>query len=202
MERTSLPPSSSADQDRDQPVMLIATQDQFNAAGVQLCQWQPVPAALAARYVGFAPGNIFVHRDLILQNGSTKASEDDGLLSADEVAKRMKCTPQAVYHREQASQFFSVIPPGRKKGRKYPEFQLDPRLDDKALKRLIVLFKQAEPLGVTSNDLWNFLRTLQTALQGNTALNALLGLGTGATQADGGDMIFELAEEEIATISS
>ncbi|MDP2322650.1 MAG: hypothetical protein Q8N51_01295, partial [Gammaproteobacteria bacterium] len=137
-----------------------------------------------------------------LSAASPQASKDDGLLSADELAKRMKCTPQAVYHREQALQFFSVIPPGRKKGRKYPEFQLDPRLDDQALKRLIILFKRAEHMGVTSNDLWNFLRTLQTALQGNTAVNALLGLGTGATQADGGDVIFELAQEEIATISS
>jgi hypothetical protein len=194
---------SSTDIDRDQPVVLIATLNQLAAAGMELAKWQPATAELAQQFAGCAARNVFVHRELAAPAPSLrgKPAEADALLNAEDFAKRMECSPQAVYHREQARQFFSVIPPGRTKGRKYPAFQLDRRLDRSSLHKLIVLFKEAETMGITTNDLWNFLRTIQSALQGNTVLNALLGVGQGASKQDDGQMIFELAEEEITVIS-
>ena len=47
----------------------------------------------------------------------------------------------ALGDREKAGEFLAVMPPGRLKGRKFPGFQLHPRLDKSLLKELIAAYR-------------------------------------------------------------
>ena len=104
--------------------------------------------------------------------GDADLPDAQALLSADQMAQHMQCTPPAVYDREKAGEFLAVMPPGRLKGRKFPGFQLHPRLDKTLLKELIAVYRGR---GVSLNLLWSFLRTVQNDLDGSTALDVLLG---------------------------
>ena len=103
--------------------------------------------------------------------GDADLPDAQALLSADQMAQHMQCTPPAVYDREKAGEFLAVMPPGRLKGRKFPGFQLHPRLDTTLLKELIAVYRGR---GVSLNLLWSFLRTVQNDLDGSTALDVLL----------------------------
>ena len=104
--------------------------------------------------------------------GDADLPDAQALLSAEQMARHMQCTPPAVYDREKAGEFLAVMPPGRLKGRKFPGFQLHPRLDKSLLKELIAAYRGR---GVSLNQLWSFLRTVQNDLEGGSALEVLLG---------------------------
>ena len=114
---------------------------------------------------------------------AAQAPHDDyALLTADEMASRMSCTPPTVYERESSDDFFAVIPPGRVRGRKYPAFQLNHKVDRSLLKDVIQLYKKR---GASLNNLWTFLRTSQGPLGGSSFLNVLVGDSPAALQKAG-----------------
>jgi hypothetical protein len=94
------------------------------------------------------------------------------LLSADAMADLMNCTRANVYEREKKGNLFSVLPPGRENGRKYPAFQIHRNVDSVLLMALIALYRDR---GVSTNLLWDFLRSAQSAFGGATGVEMLKG---------------------------
>lgn len=102
---------------------------------------------------------------------ATDIEDATALLSAEDMAVRMDCTRATVYEHEKKGLLFSVLPPGREKGRKFPAFQLHPRLDKELLHELIALYAERQaPL----NLLWDFLRAVHSEFGGMTGLQVLL----------------------------
>lgn len=95
-----------------------------------------------------------------------------GVLTAEEMADRMNCTPEVVREREVAGDLFAARAPGRAGGRRYPAFQLDERLDKSLLKQIIRKYRDA---GVSITLLWSFLRTPQKIFAGLTPIEMMLG---------------------------
>lgn len=94
------------------------------------------------------------------------------LLTAEKMAERMKCSKANVYDREKKGTLFSVLPPGRENGRRYPVFQLHSRLDSTLLTELIGQFRAQD---APTNLLWEFLRSVQASLGNLTGVEFLTG---------------------------
>jgi len=92
------------------------------------------------------------------------------LLTAETMAQRMQCSRANVYDREKKGTLFSVLPPGRENGRRYPAFQLHPRLDSVLLNELIAKFRE---LNASTNSLWDFIRSVNESLGGLTGVELL-----------------------------
>jgi hypothetical protein len=171
--------------------MLIATPKRLEQFGIDLgAHWRRddhmLPAA-GARAVFVWDGEPDV----------VAANDEASFLSAKELAKRMQVTVQSVYQREEAHEFFAVVPPARKRGRMYPAFLLDSKLDRARLKELIELFASYHADGVTTNDLLNFLQATRDELGARTALESLLS----RADDDERELVVNLAQEEIHRIS-
>lgn len=95
-----------------------------------------------------------------------------GVLTAEEMADRMNCTPEVVREREVAGDLFAARAPGRSTGPRYPTFQLDERLDKSLLKQIILEYRDA---GVSTTLLWSFLRSPQKIFAGLTPVEMMLG---------------------------
>ncbi len=99
----------------------------------------------------------------------------DGLyqvLTAKEMADRMKLTAPVVYQREAAGELFAVLEPYRKTGRLFPAFQLSPKLNHPLLKQVIQAYRDAD---VNTTLLWSFLRTPQKIFANLTPIEMLVG---------------------------
>lgn len=72
-----------------------------------------------------------------------------GVLTIEDMADRMKCTPEMVREREVAGDLFAAHTPDRAGGELYPKFQLDERVDRALLKRIIQEYRDAWPTVVT-----------------------------------------------------
>ena len=96
----------------------------------------------------------------------------DRMLTAQEMADRLKCSPEAVYERVLAGEFIFLSSPNRVDDRRYPAFQLDERLDKSLLKQTIQKYRDAD---VNSTLLWSFLRSPQKVYAGLTPIEMLLG---------------------------
>lgn len=95
-----------------------------------------------------------------------------GVLTIEEMADRMKCTPEVVREREVAGDLFAAHTPGRAGGELYPKFQLDERVDKSLLKHIIQEYRDA---GVSTTLLWSFLRSRQKEFAGFTPMEMMLG---------------------------
>lgn len=182
--------SSSKDVEQDDLVMVIAPKQRFEQLGIDLgAQWR--------REDGTAAG---AGRPVFVWRGPEAGANDDlELLETKDFAARMQTSVQNIYQLEEAQKFFSVRPPGRTKGRKFPSFLLDPRLDKDRLRDLVRLFADAAGDGITMNDLLNFLRASQDRLGGRTVLESLLGR---LRSSDGEhQIILNTALEELARVS-
>lgn len=94
------------------------------------------------------------------------------MLTAQEMAEHLKCSPEAVYERAVAGEFIFLSSTSRADGRRYPAFQLDGRVDKSLLRQTIQEYRDAD---VNSTRLWSFLRTPQKIYAGLTAIEMLLG---------------------------
>lgn len=95
-----------------------------------------------------------------------------GVISIEEMAHGMQCTPQTVSKKEAAGEIFAAGAPGRTGMPLYPKFQLDERVDKFLLEHLIREYRDA---GVSTTLLWNFLRTPQKIFAGFTPMEMMLG---------------------------
>lgn len=95
-----------------------------------------------------------------------------GVLTAQEMADHLKCSPEAVYERAVAGEFIFLSSSARVDDRRYPAFQLDERLDKSLLKQTIQEYRDAD---VNSTLLWVFLRSPQKIYAGLTAIEMLVG---------------------------
>ena len=95
-----------------------------------------------------------------------------GVLTAQEMADHLKCSPEAVYERAVAGEFIFLSSPTRDDDRRYPAFQLNERLDKSLLKQTIQEYRDAD---VNSTLLWVFLRSPQKIYAGLITIEMLLG---------------------------
>jgi hypothetical protein len=95
-----------------------------------------------------------------------------GVLTVEEMADRMKCTPEVVWDREVAGDLFAAHTPGRADGELYPKFQLDERVDKLLLKQIIQEYRAAD---VSMTLLWSFLRSRNKEFAGFTPMEMMLG---------------------------
>lgn len=120
-------------------------------------------------------------------------------LTAAQVAERMKCSTPIVYQREKEGEFFAILAPARVHGRRYPAFQWFERLDRPLLKRVIEAYREA---GLSTNELWNFLRTVQRQFDGKTGVDILLGASApalnGMRAQERGDAVMDVVLEELS----
>lgn len=92
-------------------------------------------------------------------------------LSAVELGRLLGVTDETVRNREQAGELFSMLRPGRKRGREYPAFQAWDGVAGEPLKQ--VLAALGRPSGPTA---YGFLTSPQDTLAGLTPLEALVGV--------------------------
>lgn len=103
-----------------------------------------------------------------------------GSLSVEEMAGRMKCTPDFVRQREKAGHLFAAHASRRTGDPLYPKFQLDERVDKSLLKQIIQEYRDA---GVPTTLLWSFLRSRQKEFAGHTPMEMMLGASSPAYDA-------------------
>lgn len=180
--------------------MVMATARQLLGAGLHLDRLRPSVEGTDAAHA------LYVLEDSELALPASQSSADPRQLeciTVDDMAKQMGCSTQAVYQREHAGELFSVLAPGRTRGRKYPRFQIEPQTDRSTLVELIRLFRDAQDAGVNANDLWNFLQAARDEFGGRSILDVLTRKTTGKVpSAQERRAILDLAEEEISQISS
>lgn len=95
-----------------------------------------------------------------------------GVLTAQEMADYLNCSPKAVYERAVSGELIFLSSSSRTGDRRYPAFQLDGRLDKSLLKQTIQKYREAD---VNSTLLWSFLRSPLKIYAGLTAIEMLLG---------------------------
>lgn len=94
------------------------------------------------------------------------------VLTAQEMADHLKCSPEVVYERALAGELIFLPSQSRVDDRRYPAFQLDERLDKSLLRKTIQEYRDAD---VNSTLLWSFLRSPQKIYAGLTSIEMLLG---------------------------
>jgi hypothetical protein len=106
-----------------------------------------------------------------------RASNDrnvDDMMTASELGKALgDVTDETVRLREKSGELFAILPPGRKKGRKYPAFQAWPEVVGAPLRKVLAAL---EPVDGTAALL--FLTGVSDLLAGLTPLECLLGRTT------------------------
>lgn len=95
-----------------------------------------------------------------------------GALTVQEMADRMKCTPEVVREQEVAGHLFAAHASGRTGDPLYPKFQLDERVDKSLLKKIIQEYRDS---GVSTTLLWSFLRSRKKEFGGFTPMEMMLG---------------------------
>lgn len=152
-------------------MLLAVTPSALIRLGISLADLSDVGTArLSSKVQGTPSGSVKV---LSLPTNPLKVSEaNSALLTAEAMAELMHCSRANVYEREKKGSIFSVLPPGRENGRRYPAFQLEARLDTALLAALISRFRA---LQVPMNLLWDFLRSVQPSLGGLTGVELLIG---------------------------
>lgn len=124
-----------------------------------------------------------------------------GVLTVQEMADHLKCSPEAVYERVVAGEFIYLSSPERFDDRRYPAFQLDERLDKSLLKQTIQKYLEAD---VNSTWLWSFLRRPQKIYAGLTAIEILLGgmppQYDTLTHEERSEIFLDVVDEEISRV--
>jgi hypothetical protein len=154
--------------------------------------------------------NAFVRLHAVLGDVVSQASatpeviepEDDRfqLLEAKDYAARLDATDQTVYNWEKAGRLISVLPPGRVRSRRYPAFQLSPRLNRPLHELAIAMYRSHEQ---DMTLYWDFLRSRHKDFGGSTGVDFLLnrvaepGL-LDLEESDLNDLFLSVAEEDMS----
>ncbi len=130
---------------------------------------------------GYAAGLAAIKRLNQVIEGLAQQSEAPEVIGADDApyelldvkdfAERMQASDQTVYNQERAGRLISVLPPGRERGRRYPGFQLSPRLNRALHQDAIAMYRSQ---GQDTTLYWDFLRTRHEVFGGSTGVDFLL----------------------------
>lgn len=124
-----------------------------------------------------------------------------GVLTVEEMADRMKCSPEVVREREVAGDLFAALAPSRADGPRYPKFQLKEGLDKSLLKQIIQEYRDA---GVSTTLLWSFLRSPQKIFAGFTPMEMMLGASppayTPLTPEEWTEAFLDVVAEELSRV--
>jgi hypothetical protein len=113
------------------------------------------------------------HQALQIQVVSTLKSEDaevTDLLPIEQVVKQSGLTKQAIYAAEKRGELFSVIHPGRQRGRAYPSFQFKEGLYRPGLYLLIQNVNREQ---LSTNRLSGLLKTMMPEFANQTGIEML-----------------------------
>ncbi|MDP3347773.1 MAG: hypothetical protein Q8S92_02110, partial [Hydrogenophaga sp.] len=119
---------------------------------------------------------------------------------AKDYAARLDATDQTVYNWEKAGRLISVLPPGRVRSRRYPAFQLSPRLNRPLHELAIAMYRSHEQ---DMTLYWDFLRSRHKDFGGSTGVDFLLnrvadpGL-LDLEESDLNDLFLSMAEEDMS----
>lgn len=110
--------------------------------------------------------------DAIGEVESQKAAPRDPLraLSADELGSDMGVSGETVRLREKGNELFSILRPGRKRGREYPAFQAWPGIVGTPLKQILAQLKPSDAFGA-----YAFFSSPNELLLGLTPIEVLSG---------------------------
>jgi hypothetical protein len=106
-------------------------------------------------------------------------------VSATELAKLLGVSDETVRNREQAGELFSLLRPGRKRGREYPVFQTWEGIRGEPLQRILEAL--GAPGGAQSHA---FFTSPNVTLGGLSPLQALMGFASNSV----GDQVLELLQ--------
>lgn len=143
--------------------------------------------------------------DMVSQANATPEviePEDDRfqLLEAKDFAARLDATDQTVYNWEKAGRLISVLPPGRVRSRRYPAFQLSPRLNRPLHELAIAMYRSHEQ---DMTLYWDFLRSRHKDFGGSTGVDFLLNRVAEPSlldleESDLNDLFLSMAEEDMS----
>lgn len=108
----------------------------------------------------------------------TVAGDPMAPLSAAELGGHLHIGDEAVRHRERAGELFSVLRPGRKRGREYPAFQAWPEMAEETSPAGAVLHQVLRELGAPKTDgaaLYGFFAARNDLLGDLTPVEVLAG---------------------------
>jgi hypothetical protein len=124
-----------------------------------------------------------------------------GVLTVEEMAAHMKCTPERVREREAGGEIFAAWTSGRE-GPGYPAFQLDKRLSQALLKQLILEYRRWE---ASTTLMWSFLRSPQKVFGGLTPVEMMLGGSTpgfdALTSDEWSEAFLDVVSEELSRVT-
>jgi hypothetical protein len=125
-----------------------------------------------------------------------------GVLTVEEMADRMKCTPEGVSERAAVGEIFATWAPGQEGGPRYPAFQLDERLNKAILKEIILEYRK---WGASTALMWSFLRTPQKIFGGLTPIEMMLGGSTpgfsALTSEEWREAFIDVVSEELSRVT-
>jgi hypothetical protein len=116
-------------------------------------------------------------------------------LSAVELGALLGVTDETVRNREQAGELFSILRPGRKRGREYPAFQAWEGVAGEPLKQ--VLAALGRPSGPAA---YGFFTSPQDTLAGLTPLEAMVGLTSREVAPEAQEFLGIGSAERLATV--
>lgn len=116
-------------------------------------------------------------------------------LSAVELAARLGVTDETVRNREAAGELFSILRPGRKRGREYPAFQAWEGVGGAPLKEILAAL--GRPTGPVA---YAFFTSAQDTLAGLSPLEALVGLTPREVSPEAQEFLRAGAPERLAAL--
>lgn len=116
-------------------------------------------------------------------------------LSAVELGGLLGVTDETVRNREQAGELFSILRPGRKRGREYPAFQAWEGVAGEPLKQ--VLAALGSPGGPAA---YGFFTSPQDTLAGLTPLEAMVGLTAREVAPEAQEFLGSATSERLAIV--
>lgn len=119
-------------------------------------------------------------------------------MSAQELGAALgRLSDETVRQREKAGELFSILPPGRKRGRAYPAFQAWPEVAGAPLKEALTALAPGD-----GTEAYGFFTSVSELLGGLTPLECLIGRLTSARTVEGAALalLTKPAEERRSTV--
>jgi hypothetical protein len=120
-----------------------------------------------------------LHEEMQVQQASVLKEDPVQALSAAELGKALGVSDERVRQRERAGELFSILRPGRKRGREYPAFQSWPGVEGEPQTRVLRALRPASNAAV-----YGFFSSPMARLGGLTPIEIMVGRMTSARAVD------------------